>query len=176
MVDILLSEKLEQSDPRLRSEEFIHTKRTEINGLKRRDTWDATPIQDAPPGSYVIGGRFACEIKNANTNSPQPKARFVCQGYEDAIKDFMVHNSPSLRHTSVKIIVSIAAVRSFLLACLDFNQAYLQSEDTMSRSICFKPRKEDLSILEVGSNMVLKLKKPLYGICDSGDYWAATLS
>ena len=31
-------------------------------------------------------------------------------------------------------------------------------------------------MLQIGSDTLLKLVKPLYGICDSGDYWSATLN
>lgn len=176
ITDVFLSEKLAQDDPRLNSDEFLKAKRQEIDGLISRDTWDVVNAHDIPSDSNIIGGRFVCEIRNANSNMPQAKARFVCQGFRDDMKEYMVHSSPSLRQTSVKMIVSTAALMSFRIASIDFRQAYLQASESMSRTIFVKPKKADHDILGVTEQQLLRLKKPLYGICDSGDYWYDTFN
>ncbi len=53
-------------------------------------------------------------------------------------------------------------------------QAYLQSRDDFTREIYIKRRKEDLKYFKVREDDLLHLVKPLYGICDAGDYWGAT--
>ena len=46
----------------------------------------------------------------------------------------------------------------------------------MSRAVFIRPKQDDRKHLMVGLDDYLRLKKPLYGICDSGDYWGATLT
>eukprot|EP00171_Calliarthron_tuberculosum_P023427 IDg23427t1 len=70
----------------------------------------------------------------------------------------------------------MAAVMKYRIASLDIVQAYLQSSYKLSQKIYVKPKLEDLEILEIGPDIYLELLKPLYGICDSSDYWGALLS
>eukprot|EP00171_Calliarthron_tuberculosum_P023435 IDg23435t1 len=89
--------------------EFIKAKKSEIQGLKSRGTWKAVHASKVPKDANVIGGRFVCEVKNFGTPKAKAKA------------------------SSVKILVSMAAVMTYRIACLDFVQAYLQSSYGLSR-------------------------------------------
>ena len=171
---VYLSEKIPPGDSREYTSDFLEAKKKEINGLKKHKTWKVVKRSSNPKDSNIIGGRFVCEIKNANTVNAMPKARYVAQGYNDDMKDFIVHDAPSLRQATVKLIVSFAANKGFNIGCMDFRQAYLQSEETMSRRIFIQPKKRDLEIIGINEGEVLELSKPLYGICDSGDYWSTT--
>lgn len=57
----------------------------------------------------------------------------------------------------------------------DVVQAYLQSSKTISRTVYLKPKSEDLKWFGVLKHEALKLRKPLYGLFDSGDYWFVTI-
>eukprot|EP00171_Calliarthron_tuberculosum_P003361 IDg3361t1 len=162
----MLTERFQINDSRRLSSEFLEAKRNEINGLKSRGTWRAVHVDAVPKNANIIGGRFVCEIKNFGTEKAKAKARYIGQGFGDEMKSFIVHNSPHLRQSSLKVLVSMAAVMKYRIASLDFIQAYLQSLYSISRKIYVKPKLEDLELLEVGPDMLLELLKPLYGICD----------
>lgn len=103
-------------------------------------------------------------------------ACFVGQGFKDKLKPFTIHNSPALRQSSTKLAISTAAIRGFQAAHLEVKQAYLQSKDNLECEIYLNPCKDDLPLFSPAENEVLRLQKPLYGICDASDYWNATFS
>lgn len=51
------------------------------------------------------------------------------------------------------------------------SQAYLRSSLAMSRTVYMKPKSENEKWLGVSEHEALKQRKPLYGLCDSGQYW-----
>ena len=63
------------------------------------------------------------------------KGMIFVQGYNDKVKSFFVHNSPTLRQTSGEIIVSCASLLDFHIFLLDITQAYLQSENKLTRPV-----------------------------------------
>lgn len=63
------------------------------------------------------------EIRNAGTSEQTYKAGFVVQGHRDKEKDSIIHNSPTLRHKSVRMVLSIAGLRGFNIWTLDVSQA-----------------------------------------------------
>ncbi len=92
------------------------------------------------------------------------------------MKPFVVHNTPTLSQTSSKIIVSCACLLWFRLCLLNITQAYLQSKDKLTRAVFIKPKEQDRPYFKVRPDQVLQPVKPLYVMCDSGDYWGATLT
>jgi len=55
-------------------------------------------------------------------------------------------------------------------------QAYLRSKDDLTREIYLKPKPEDREYFGIDDGDLLLLKKPLYGVCDAGDYWGVTVA
>ena len=103
-----------------------------------------------------------------------PKAHYIAQGHKDKQKPFIVHNITTLRQSSIKIIVSTAAVRNFRLFSHDVTQAYLQSDEEMSREIYLRPKVEDRKYFRVTGDVLLQILRALYGVTDAGDYWCVT--
>ena len=73
------------------------------------------------------------------------------------------------------MIVSVAAVKSFRIFGHDVAQAYLQSGEKISRKIFLLPKKRDLEAFGLEEHEIMELLRPLYGTCDSGDYWGVTV-
>eukprot|EP00171_Calliarthron_tuberculosum_P003183 IDg3183t1 len=167
---ILLTERVPLSDPRATSTPFELAKREEIHGLVTRNVWHVVNRRDLPDSANIIGARFDLKIKNLGTDRAKAKARFVCQGFRDELKDFIVHSSPTLRQSSTKIILSVSAVLNYRIAMVDFIQAYLQAKEKLARNIYLKIREVDRRLFGIRSDQLLQLDKPLYSICDSGDY------
>lgn len=122
------------------------------------------------------GGRFVHTLKHVGSPDEKPKARYVAQGHKDKDKPFVVHNMSTLRQRSTKMLVSTSAVCGFRLFIHDVNQSYLQSTEQMTRDVYLLPRAEDRHFFSIQGDEELQVLRPLYGICDAGDYWAATMS
>ncbi len=74
-----------------------------------------------PPNSNVICGRLANALKNVITEKEAAKPGYVAEGYKNIMKPLVVHNTPTLRQISSKIILSCA----FLLGILRPDMALL---------------------------------------------------
>lgn len=59
---------------------------------------------------------------------------------------------------------------SFVFFSDDVDQAYCQSKENLTRPIDIRPKQEDLHILGEEGDEALELQKPLYGLCDAGNY------
>ena len=88
----------------------------------------------------------------------------------------MVHNLTTLLQSSIRLILSLTAIKGFRLFNHDVTQAYLQSEDSFTRELCLMPSAKDRRYFGIDDKSVLKLEKPLYGTCDAGDYWNKTIT
>eukprot|EP00168_Porphyra_purpurea_P009868 TRINITY_DN2422_c0_g1_i11.p2 TRINITY_DN2422_c0_g1~~TRINITY_DN2422_c0_g1_i11.p2 ORF type:complete len:307 (-),score=86.12 TRINITY_DN2422_c0_g1_i11:1032-1952(-) len=141
-----------------------------------RDTFRKVHGRDLPRGANVLGGRMVCTIKNVGTPDEAPKARYVAQGNRDQAKQFVVHNLATLRQRSTRVLTSTAANLGLRLFADDITQAYLQSEEKFTRRIYLRPRPADRHLFGLEEGELLLILRPLYGVCDAGDYWHATLS
>lgn len=158
------------------SSQFQEAKRKEIQGLISRQSWNVVERADLHPKSNILGGRFVLTLKNTDTPNEKPKARYVAQGHRDKEKFHLVHDITTLRQSSIRLIMSLATIKQFDIFSHDVTQAYLQSEDALSREVYILPHKRDLKYFSIGEHQALKLLKPLYGTCDAGDYWYETIS
>lgn len=52
----------------------------------------------------------------------------------------MVHDSKTLRLSSIQIVLSIAAVRGFCVISHDFSQVYLQFKSVLTREVFIRPK------------------------------------
>lgn len=128
--------------------------------------------KDVPSDANVFGGCFVLAIKNARTEDELYKARFVVQGHTDIEKKMLVHNRTNLRQGSIRMLIAIAAVFGFRIWSQDVSQVYLQSTQNVMREVYVKPTRE----LNLSSDQLLGLLKPLCGLADSGEYWHEMLS
>lgn len=174
ILDYYLVKIIEDSDPRASQSDFVAAKRKEADGLKRRKIWRAVKKSSLPADANVIGARFVLQVKNFQTPHEVAKARYVAQGYNDQEKKFIVHDVNLMRPASCRLIVSVAVCKGWRLFGHDVTQAYCQSEMSLTRKIYLQPKKKDMAIMGVGSDEVLELLFPLYGLCDAGDYWGVT--
>ena len=92
------------------------------------------------------------------------KARLVARGYEELGE--VVSDSPTMNKSSLRIILSLAASKQWLLETTDIKSAFLQG-DTINREVYVKPPRE--AKLEKG--FLWKLEKCLYGLKDASRQW-----
>ena len=122
----------------------------------------------------ILGGRFACTMKNVGTESEKRKARYVAQGHKDKEMPFIVHNIKTLRRSPIKIIVSTAAVRNSLFFSHDVTQADFQSDEEMSWEIYLRPKEGDRKYFRVTGDVMPEILRAFYGMMDASDYWGVT--
>lgn len=174
-IGVHITEVLHPGDPRGETKPFETAKLAEINGLKARKVWKVISRSKIPKDANILGGRFVLAIKNLGSSDQKEKARDIVQGHKDKEKPYMVHEIATLRSSSIRLVLSVAAIQGFRIFSLDVNQAYVQSRDKMTRRIFILPKQEDLDIIGITEDELLQLLRPLYGVCDAGDYWGVTI-
>ena len=172
---ILLNQVIEPTDQRADSEEFDKAKRKEVSGLEKRNTWRTVRKDSLPLRPNILGGQFVLSLKNVGTDCELPKARYVAQGHRVLDKPFMVHNITTLRQSSTRIIVSVAAIKSFRLFSHDMTQAYLQSDETLTRKVFLLPKRKDMGHFRISEKEIPQLLRPIYDMTDASDYWGVTV-
>lgn len=176
VVDAAVTEVLEPGDPWANTPGFRAARKEEGDGLRLRRTWDVVARADLPPGANIIKGRFVNALNHVGTAKEKAKGRFVAQCHKNKDQPVVVHNNPTLRQRPTKVIVSASAVLNFRVFSHDVSKSYLQSKDHLSRGIYLQPRLADMDLFGIKEGECLHLLKPLYGICNSGDYWGITVA
>lgn len=136
----------------------------EYNALIKNDTWE---IADLPPGQKAIGCRWVFAIKRDATGKIERyKARLVAKGcgqtygvnYEETF-------SPVVRYATIRMVLAITAELELHVHQLDVSTAYLNGD--LTEDIYMKQPEQ----FGLGNDRVLKLKKSLYGLKQSGRMW-----
>lgn len=166
---------LSSDDPRINQPDFVKAKQAEIDGLQKRGTWERVKESSISHDANIVGGRFIHTLKNFQTPEEMAKVRYVAQGFADFMKHMLAHDVTALRPASIRLILSIASILGLRLFLLDVMQAYLQAKDLLTRVVYLRPKPEDMHLFGLATGYILKLLKPLYGLCDSGDYWNKTI-
>lgn len=104
------------------------------------------------------------------------KARYVSEGYNDADKTKLVHNTKTIRPPSIQTILCIASIHVLESFSHDFTQANLQCRAKLKRRIFIRVKKDDLTTYGIRSDQFLELLKPLHGLCNAGNYWGVTIA
>lgn len=172
--DVLITEVLKQNDMRIQAAPFCASAQREVDGLLARGAMTVAKKRSRPKGANVVGGRFVHTLKHVGSPKEQRKSRYVAQGHKDRDKLFLVHNLTTLRERFTKIVMSTSAVRGLRLFAHDLNQSYLYSKEKMTRDVYLQSPAEDREYFGIIEDEVLHLVRPLYVICDAGDYWALT--
>ena len=157
----------------LQADQFKESRQKEINGLLEKGVFATVPLSTVPNGIRIFNSRFVDEVKNAGTSTAFEKSRLVVQAYNDAEKELVLTQSPTIQRVSQRLILALTATligSGKNLYLRDISQAYVQSDTELCRDLYIKPPTE----LNIAHNMVLKVIKPLYGIPEAGNHWFNT--
>lgn len=169
-------ELLKEREPRIHQRDVEEAKKKEIAGLCHRKIWYKVKRSVLQSISNFLGGRFIYPLKTYETPSKMAKVCYVAQGYSDQDKLFMVYNEGSLEASCFRIVPSTAACFCFRVFSHYDTQAYLQSKYNMNRDVFIDAEPKDHQLFNLAQNEVLQLNLPLYGVCDTGDYWGITIN
>lgn len=86
----------------------------------------------------------------------------------------MVHKANTMRQSCTRIIKPVLAIKVFGTFSHDVTEAYLQSEDMLTRKLFLLPIRGYMIHFGISKDEILELLKLIYGMTDDGDYWGVT--
>ena len=113
-------------------------------------------------GQNVITVRWVVTEKE-NEGKTITKARLVARGFEENTESLR-KDSPTCSKETVRILLSLASLKSWDCHTLDVKSAYLQG-NKIERDVYLKPPPEFFN------GKLWKLKKTVYGLCDAARAW-----
>ncbi|GJX75491.1 transposable element [Tanacetum coccineum] len=140
----------------------------EIESLHKNNTWALVKL---PEGRKVVGCKWVFKKKTGLSGSDNIrfKARLVAKGFSQ--KEGIDYNeifSPVVRHTSIRVLLSLVAHHDLELEQLDVKTAFLhgdlEEEIYMSQPEGF--------VVQGKEDYVCKIRKSLYGLKQSPKQWA----
>jgi transposase InsO family protein len=141
----------------------------EMDAHSVNGTWDVVKL---PPGKRAIGSRWFMKVKhNADGSLDRYKARLVAKGYSQRPGfDFKETFAPTVRYSTIRTILAIAALEDLELRSVDISHAYLNG--TLEEEI-YMQQPEGFEV--GGPDHVCRLRKSLYGLKQAGRVWNKTL-
>ena len=138
----------------------------EIEALEVNNTWTLTPL---PLGKSVIGYKWVYRVKYLpNGTIERYKARLVAKCFTQKYGlDYSETFFPVAKLVSVRIVLSLAAVKGWFLHQMDVNNAFLHGELLEDVDMCLP-----LGFHSKGEHhLVCKLNKSLYGLKQASRQW-----
>ncbi|CAL2245419.1 unnamed protein product [Prunus armeniaca] len=138
---------------------WVKAMHEELEALQMQGTWSLVPC---PSRKNIVGSKWIYKIKrNADGSIARYKARLVAQGFsQQQGLDFSETFSPVVRHTTVRLILSLAAMNKWSLGQLDVKNAFLHGDLEEEVYMRQPPGFEDSQHPE----FVCRLAKSLYGL------------
>ncbi|KAM1541869.1 hypothetical protein ACFX15_011235 [Malus domestica] len=138
----------------------------EYDSLRAQGTWELVP---PPSDRTIIGSKWVYKIKkNPDGTVSRYKARLVAQGFsQEQGVDYSETFSPVVRHTTVRIVIALAAINHWDLRQLDIKNAFLHGE--LQEDIYMKQPQGFVDVTK--PTHVCKLIKSLYGLKQAPRAW-----
>ncbi|KAD5962030.1 hypothetical protein E3N88_13503 [Mikania micrantha] len=147
-------------------EKWLNAMKDEMDSLWKNGTW---VLVDPSAGKKLVKCKWLYKIKEAVENGqPRYKARLVAKAFaQQAGVDYTEIFSPVVKHTSIRLILSIVAAQDLELEQLDVKTAFLHGY--LDEQIYMEQPKGFESPGNL--NKVCLLKRSLYGIKQSPRQW-----
>ncbi|CAI5527803.1 unnamed protein product [Closterium sp. Naga37s-1] len=148
------------------SKEWCEAMDAEIRALESRDTWVLVD-RAAVKGRRILSGKWVFRVKTAADGTIERfKARWVVRGYDQRHGiDFDQTFAPVSRHTSVRILLAIAAAGHLPLRQIDVKNTFLYA---LVDAVIYV---EQPHTYDDGDPRVCQLRKSLYGIKQAPRLW-----
>ncbi|KAK2372692.1 putative mitochondrial protein [Trifolium repens] len=150
----------------LKQQVWLQAMKEELDAIKRNKTWK---LSELPKGKKAISVRWVFKQKLKPDGSiGKHKARLVARGFlQKPGLDYSEVFAPVARHETIRLVIAIAANRSWPLMHLDVKSAFLngplQEEVYVSQPPGFEKKNQE--------GMVYRLHKALYGLKQAPRAW-----
>ena len=136
--------------------------RKELDNFTKFDVYDLVPDQ----GQHFITSGWVV-IEKEKEGQWITKARLVIHGNQE--RDSVRSDSPTVKKQNLRIQLALAVQNNWTMCSADVQAAFLQAVN-LDREIYVKP------VAEANNpGLLWKLKKPMYGLEDSGRLWYITI-
>jgi transposase InsO family protein len=141
----------------------------EMEAHRVNGTWEIVKL---PPGKRAIGSRWFLKVKrNADGSLDRYKGRVVAKGYSQRPGfDFKETFAPTVRYSTIRTILAIAALEDLELRSVDISHAYLNG---ILEEEIYMQQPEGFEV--GGPEYVCRLNKSLYGLKQAGRVWNKAL-
>jgi len=167
--EILLEDRLPKCEKSaLEDQNWYNAMKDEHRSLLENEVWK---LEKLPRGKNIVGSRWHFAIKkNSLGEITRYKARFVAKGYKQQKgQDFQETYCPTMKLTTLRVLLAFAAHHGLKLKQLDVKTAYLnapiEEEVYIEQPKGFEVRDEN------GELLACKLQKSLYGLKQAGRNW-----
>jgi Reverse transcriptase (RNA-dependent DNA polymerase) len=137
----------------------------EVRGLFNRGAFSLVHVDAVPSHANIIATRIILRLKHFGTADEEAKARLIIQRCQDAEKNRIVSNAPTVFYASISILNSFAAIKDYPVWTKKATKAFLQSKDTLLRNLYARL---PLELRSVFNGYILKMLKSLYGTKEAG--------
>jgi Reverse transcriptase (RNA-dependent DNA polymerase) len=136
-----------------------------IASFKRFDCYEEVSADIVSANANIISTRLVTSKKMNDDGTWRSKARLVARGYEDKEKDRVSSDSIVASSAAQRLVLALLAEKQWIPNSWDFTTAFSQSK-SLTRDVFVVP-----PIDFVGSHVVWRLKKPIYGIVSAPKSW-----
>ncbi|CAI7905052.1 unnamed protein product [Closterium sp. NIES-54] len=125
-----------------------------------------------PPGANIVSGMWIFRVKRPPGSSPVFKARYVARGFSQRQGvDYFQTFSPTLKMTTLRVLLHVAAQRDYELHSLDFSTAFLQG--SLHEEIWLRRPPGFTGSFPPGTQW--RFRRPVYGLRQAPREWHDTL-
>ena len=151
-------------------QEWKKSMERELQSHRDNGTWDEILVP-LPRGKKAVGSKWVYRVKeNSDGTVDVYKSRLVAQGFSQVEGiDFNETFAPTLRYTTLRAMLALAAVNGFFLGHLDVSTAYLYGD--LDEEIYMKQPPGFEQKGPNGEELYCRLRKSLYGLKQAGRNW-----
>ncbi|CAI7909175.1 unnamed protein product [Closterium sp. NIES-54] len=125
-----------------------------------------------PPGANIVSGIWIFRVKRPPGSPPVFKARYVARGFSQRQGvDYFQTFSPTLKMTTLRVLLHVAAQRDYELHSLDFSTTFLQG--SLHEEIWLRRPPDFTGSFPPGTQW--SLRRPVYGLGQAPREWHDTL-